>query len=54
MPPVGFEPTISAGKRPQTYALDHADNGIGEIGTYCMQYDGEKPGYFGVEGNIPT
>ena len=24
MPPVGFEPKISAGKRPQTYALDRA------------------------------
>jgi hypothetical protein len=24
MPPVEFEPTISAGKRPQTYALDRA------------------------------
>jgi hypothetical protein len=24
MPPVGFEPTISAGKRLQTYALDGA------------------------------
>ena len=24
MPPVGFEPTISAGQRPQTYALDRA------------------------------
>jgi len=23
-PPVGFEPTISAGERPQTYALDRA------------------------------
>ena len=22
MPPVGFEPTISAGERPKTYALD--------------------------------
>ena len=22
MPPVGFEPTISAGEKPQTYALD--------------------------------
>jgi len=22
MPPVGFEPTISAGEQPQTYALD--------------------------------
>ena len=27
--PVGFEPTISAGQRPQTYALDRAANGIG-------------------------
>jgi len=25
MPPVGFEPTISAGERPQTYALDRED-----------------------------
>jgi len=24
MPPVGFEPTISTGERPQTYALDRA------------------------------
>ena len=24
MPPVGFEPTISPGQRPQTYALDRA------------------------------
>jgi hypothetical protein len=27
MPPVGFEPTISAGEWPQTYALDHAATG---------------------------
>ena len=31
MPPVGFEPTISAGERPQTYALDRAATGIGTI-----------------------
>ena len=24
MPPVGFEPTMSAGERPQTHALDRA------------------------------
>ena len=30
MPPVGFEPTISAGERPQTYALDRAATGTGE------------------------
>jgi len=29
MPPIGFETTISAGERPQTYALDHAATGIG-------------------------
>ena len=30
-PPVGFETTISAGERPQTYPLDRADIGTGEI-----------------------
>ena len=29
MPPVGFEPTISAGERPQIYALDRAAAGTG-------------------------
>ena len=29
MPPVGFEPTISASERPQTYALDRAATGTG-------------------------
>jgi hypothetical protein len=29
MPPVGFEPTISVGERPQTYALDRAVTGTG-------------------------
>ena len=35
IPPVGFEPTISAGKRPQTYALDRAATGTGVL---QMQY----------------
>ena len=30
MPPVGFEPTISAGERPQNYALDRAATGAGD------------------------
>ena len=30
MPPVGFEPTISAGEQPQTYALDRAATGTGQ------------------------
>jgi len=29
MPPVGFEPTISAGKRPQTYVSERAATGTG-------------------------
>ena len=32
MSPVGFEPTISASERPQTYALDRAATGTG----FCM------------------
>jgi len=31
MTPVGFEPTISVGERPQTHALDRADTGTGMI-----------------------
>ena len=31
MPPVGFEPTISAGERPQTYVLDRAATGTGTL-----------------------
>ena len=34
MPPVGFEPTISEGERPQTYALDRADTGTGKYVIY--------------------
>jgi CDP-glycerol glycerophosphotransferase (TagB/SpsB family) len=31
IPPVGFEPTISAGERPKTYALDRAATGTGAL-----------------------
>jgi hypothetical protein len=31
MPPVGFEPTISAGERPQTDVVDRAATGSGSI-----------------------
>ena len=34
MPSVGFEPTISAGERPQTYALDSAATGTGRYRIY--------------------
>ena len=37
MPPVGFEPTISAGERPQTYALERAATGTGQILTLTAQ-----------------
>ena len=36
MPPVGFEPTISAGERPQTHALDRAATGTGMI--FFLEY----------------
>jgi hypothetical protein len=41
MPPVGFELPVSAGKRPQTYALDRAATGIiiyleKEISDQCL------------------
>jgi len=32
MPTVGFEPTISAGERPQTHSLDRAATGTGDGG----------------------
>jgi len=31
MPRVGFEPTISAAERPQTYVLDRAASGTGLV-----------------------
>jgi len=34
MPPVGSETTISAGERPQTYALDRAATGTGYVWLY--------------------
>jgi hypothetical protein len=34
MPPVELEPTISAGERPQTYALDRAATGTGYMYVY--------------------
>ena len=38
MPPVGFEPTILAGERPQTYALDRAATWTGIIYVFGVQY----------------
>jgi hypothetical protein len=35
---MGFEPTISAGKRPQTYTLDRAATGTGSYYPYCYMF----------------
>jgi predicted trehalose synthase len=37
MTPVGFQPTISAGERPKTYALDRAISETGYEKTYRTQ-----------------
>ena len=39
MPPVGFEPTIAAGERPKTYALDRAATGTGRKLKHRSQND---------------
>ena len=36
MPWVGFEPTILAGERPKTYALDRTATGTGASGTFAQ------------------
>ena len=38
MPPVEFEPTITAGERPQTYALDRAATGTGRLGVSYPEF----------------
>ena len=38
MPPVGFEPTISAGERPQTHALHRAATGTGITQDYLTYF----------------
>jgi len=42
MPPVGFEPTISAGERPKTYALDCAAIRTGNRNEYQVYFLGVK------------
>ena len=41
MPPVGFEPTVSAGERPQTYALESAATGTGSVITLRFERKAE-------------
>ena len=61
MPTVRFEPTISAGERPQTYALDRAATGTGFIYIYiyiyiyiCRRVLGSIPGHWGFFPGHPT
>ena len=42
-PPVGFEPTVSAGERPQTYALVRAATGTGNLLAIRVIYNMHKP-----------
>ena len=42
VPPVGFEPTISASERPLTYALDRAATGTGDIVNVACQKNGQE------------
>jgi len=39
MPSVGFEPSIPAGERPQTYALDRAATGTDFASYCCTKFD---------------
>ena len=41
MSAVGFEPTILAGERPQTYALDRAATGTGAVATHSHKINNE-------------
>ena len=42
MTPAGFEPTISAGERPQTYALDRAATGTIYLPTTIKNNAGDR------------
>jgi hypothetical protein len=43
MHPVGFELKISAGERPQTYALDSAATGTGPLNVYSTRNYSKSP-----------
>ena len=38
MPPVGFEPTVSVGERPQTYVLDRVATLTGFVPNFTLPY----------------
>jgi len=51
MPPVGFEPTISAGERPQTYSLEPAATGAGCV-KYTVGYATTNSFYQGADNSL--
>ena len=56
MPPVGFEPTISAGERPRAYALDRAGTGTGTCNTCLLQFIityNKRPNVCAVQSTVP-
>ena len=48
MSPVGFEPKISAGERPKTYALDRAATGLAEL----IKYSRNSPHFMEPAGSL--
>ena len=58
MPPVGFEPTISVGQRPQSYALDRAATGTGyknvwKVKSYTILHQWRTEGGGGLGDSTP-
>ena len=51
MPPLGFEPKISAGERPQTYAVDRAATATGFSTNYKTEF---KAASFSTHFSVPT
>ena len=57
MPPVVFKPTIPAGERPHTYALDRAANGTGSHLKLIIHQSSHLPSsirVFGEKDRVPT
>jgi len=52
MPPGEFEPTISAGERPKTYALDSAATGTGSENIYQLEFQENLLKVYGLHGIV--
>ena len=53
MAPVGFEPTISAGERPQTYALARTAIGTGDFVVYYAKKKIQNHFHGSVDLSVP-